>query len=137
MKFTKYKSQRLLRIASLLITISLSIQSRGTAQTDIRILMPAPFVDSTKELVDQYNSENKGKVKINVTRGPRETESVSDLAISSLLLQESPYDIILIDITWLPKYVKANWLTPLDGLINKNKWEVYNVTTSTRRSSIF
>ncbi len=89
----------------------------------INILMPAPFAESTENLVETFNKENQGKVKIKITKGPRETESVSDLAISSLLLGNSPFDILLIDVTWLPKYAAANWLTPLDELIKREDWD--------------
>ncbi len=91
--------------------------------TKINILMPAPFADSTKDLIDQFNKENKGDINIKVIRGPRETESVSDLAISSLLLGNSPFDILMIDITWLPKYAAAGWLAPMDRYISKRDWD--------------
>ena len=81
---------------------------------NINILMPAPFVDSTLEIVNDFNRIQKGKIHINLTKGPRETESVSDLAISSLLLGNSPFDIILMDVTWLPKYAEAGWLEAMD-----------------------
>ncbi len=83
--------------------------------------MPAPFADSTTELVREFNAKHRGKINVNVTRGPLETEAVSDLAISSLLLGNSPFDIILVDVTWLPKYVAAGWLTPLDNWIKKEE----------------
>ncbi len=85
--------------------------------------MPAPFADSTSELIRSFNDNNKGKISIEVDRGPLETESVSDLAISSLILGKSPYDIILMDVTWLPKYAEAGWIKPIDRLIDINKWD--------------
>ncbi len=83
----------------------------------VNILMPAPFADSSDLLVKQFNQKNKGRIKLKVTRGPRETESVSDLAISSLLLGKTPFDLILMDVTWMPKYAAAGWLSPLDEWI--------------------
>ncbi|WP_320667738.1 ABC transporter substrate-binding protein [Prochlorococcus sp. MIT 1307] len=82
--------------------------------------MPAPFAKSTERLVEQFNKENKGKINLEVTQGPLETESVSDLAISSLLLGNSPFDILLMDVTWLPKYAEAGWLATLDQWIDPN-----------------
>ncbi len=104
------------------ISIAYSAWSFTHKPIDINILMPAPFADSTSTIVDQYNHENKGKVHINVTRGPLETEAVSDLAISSLLLGASPFDIILIDVTWLPKYAEAGWISSLDKYIDIEEW---------------
>ena len=80
----------------------------------VTILMPAPFVDATADQVKRFNAENNGRIALNVIRGPRDTESISDLAISSLLLGTPPFDALLVDVTWLPKYVAADWLQPLD-----------------------
>lgn len=94
----------------------------GSEPKNINILMPAPFAESTGTIIKQFNQDHKGNINVHVTKGPKETEAVSDLAISSLLLGNTPYDIVLIDVTWLPKYVAADWLEPLDKWIDSNKW---------------
>ena len=80
----------------------------------VTILMPAPYADATAALVDRFNDDHRGRIHLNISRGPLETESISDLAISSLLLGSPPFDALLVDVTWLPKYVAAGWLEPLD-----------------------
>ncbi len=90
---------------------------------EVTILMPAPFADSTEVLVNKFNKDHESKITIKVTRGPLETESVSDLAISSLLLGDSPFDIILIDVTWLPKFAAAGWLEPLNNRVESSQWK--------------
>ena len=89
----------------------------------INILMPAPFVDSTKDLINKFNITNKENIKVTVIRGPMETEAVSDLAISNLILGNTDYDAILMDVTWLPKYASTGWLEPLDKYIDNKRWE--------------
>ena len=86
----------------------------ASAVERVNVLMPAPFADATAELVAAFNQEHPG-IELSVTRGPLETEAVSDLAISSLLLGSSPYDLLLMDVTWTPKYAAAGWLEPLEG----------------------
>ena len=76
--------------------------------------MPASFADASAPLVQEFNASHPG-IRLEVTRGPLDTESVSDLAISGLLLGSSPYDLLLMDVTWTPKYVAAGWLEPLEG----------------------
>jgi multiple sugar transport system substrate-binding protein len=88
----------------------------------VRVLMPAPFADATAAVVDRFNRSH-GDVRIAVTRGPFETESVSDLAISSLLLGDSPYDLLLMDVTWTAKYAAAGWLAPLDPWLGPDALE--------------
>ena len=86
----------------------------ATAVERVNVLMPAPFADATRELVAAFNRDHPD-IELSVTRGPLETEAVSDLAISSLLLGSSPYDLLLMDVTWTPKYAAAGWLEPLEG----------------------
>ncbi len=120
--FNKGLRINILLLVTFLTTTSSSIAALNLKSKEINVLLPAPFADSTKELVKEFNEVNKNRIKIKVTRGPRETESVSDLAISSLILGKSPFDIVLIDITWLPKYVEADWLYPLDKWITTDSW---------------
>ncbi len=106
------------------LTTLTSLNSNGKADItkQINILMPAPFQESTKELINEFNEKNIGKIKVRVTKGPRETEAVSDLAISSLLLGNSPYDGLLIDVTWLPKYAQAGWITDLSKWFSNDEY---------------
>ena len=112
----------LLFSTSILYT-SKSINSNRYIKTkEVNILMPAPFADSTKELVNEFNKLNSPLIKVNVTRGPMETEAVSDLAISNLLLGNTKYDALLMDVTWVPKYISAGWLSPLNKFIEAEEW---------------
>lgn len=82
----------------------------------VRILMPAPLADATVPAVQQFNRRS-GDVQIAVSRGPLDTETLSDLASSSLLLGDSPFDLLLMDVSWTPRYVAAGWLQPLETLL--------------------
>ena len=84
--------------------------------------MPAPFAEATALLVTDFNQHQRN-IRIQVTRGPFETEMVSDLAISSLLLGDSPYDLLLMDVTWTAKYARAGWLLPLDDWLGRDALE--------------
>jgi len=88
----------------------------------VRVLMPAPFAEATALLVTDFNQHQRN-IRIQVTRGPFETEMVSDLAISSLLLGDSPYDLLLMDVTWTAKYARAGWLLPLDDWLGRDALE--------------
>ena len=84
--------------------------------TTVRVLMPSPFVDATAPLVAAFNREHRD-LHIEVARGPLDTEAMSDLAIGSLLLGSTPYDLLLMDVSWTARYVAAGWLLPLEGLL--------------------
>jgi multiple sugar transport system substrate-binding protein len=74
-------------------------------------------------LVEAFNREHRETIHLEVIRGPLETESISDLAISSLLLGDSPFDALLMDVTWLPKYAEAGWLEPLDPWFDQTAFD--------------
>ena len=99
----------------------LGLSALARQPDQVSILMPAPFADSTAELVKRFNREHRGRIHLNVIRGPMETEAISDLAISSLLLGDTPFDALLMDVTWIPKYAKAGWLEPLDGYFSDDE----------------
>lgn len=88
----------------------------GPRPVEVSVLMPAPFADATAPLVAGFNRTHRD-LQIAVTRGPLDTEALSDLAISSLLLGDTPYDLLLMDVTWTPKYAAAGWLEPLEPLL--------------------
>ena len=115
MMFSRRKfSSLLVGLICLVALISTTPALVASQIETISILMPAPFADSTVKLVDNFNTLYKNQIHLNVIRGPRQTESMSDLAISSLLLGDTPFDGLLMDITWLPKYARAGWLEGLD-----------------------
>ncbi|WP_411867510.1 extracellular solute-binding protein [Vulcanococcus limneticus] len=89
---------------------------------EVSVLMPAPFADATAPLVAAFNRGHRD-LQIAVTRGPLDTEALSDLAISSLLLGDTPYDLLLMDVTWTPKYAAAGWLEPLERLLGEDAME--------------
>jgi multiple sugar transport system substrate-binding protein len=103
-----------LLLVALVGSLSLGLWGLATERVEpVSVLMPAPFADATAELVSGFNRSHP-RIALSVTRGPLETEAVSDLAISSLLLGDSPYDLLLMDVSWTPKYAAAGWLEPLD-----------------------
>jgi multiple sugar transport system substrate-binding protein len=92
--------------------------SSPNAPTTVRVLMPAPFADATAAAVARFN-RGPSRWRIAVTRGPLDTEALSDLAISSLLLGDTPFDLLLMDISWTARYAAAGWLVPLEPLLGE------------------
>lgn len=95
------------------------LQAAALRPEPVSVLMPAPFADATAALVERFN-RSQSRISLNVSRGPLDTDAMSDLAISSLLLGSSPYDLLLMDVTWTPKYAAAGWLEPLEAWLGEN-----------------
>ena len=99
---------------ALVIALGALVGSASFRAEEVSILMPSSFTDASADLVKAFNREHRGRIHLKLIRGPLNTESISDLAISSLLLGDAPFDALLMDVTWLPKYAAAGWLEPLD-----------------------
>ena len=110
------KLRRLLAGGALALVMALGalIGSASFRAEEVSILMPSSFTDASADLVKAFNREHRGRIHLSLIRGPLNTESISDLAISSLLLGDAPFDALLMDVTWLPKYAAAGWLEALD-----------------------
>ena len=107
----------LLAILVCIVTVNLAEASEIES---ISFLFPAPYAEATRDLVQQFNRENHGKIKLSVIRGPFATEAMSDLAISSLILGKAPFDGLLMDVTWLPKYAATGWVEPLESYFDQD-----------------
>ena len=90
--------------------------ARAPRPVTVSVLMPAPFADATAEPVRRFNADHP-ELRLQVVRGPLDSEALSDLAVSSLLLGDTPYDLLLVDLTWTARYAAAGWLEPLDPLL--------------------
>jgi multiple sugar transport system substrate-binding protein len=84
--------------------------------------MPASFADATAEPVRHFNAAHSD-LRLEVVRGPLDGDTLSDLAVSGLLLGDTPYDLLLIDQTWTARYAAAGWLTPLEPLLGEDALE--------------
>ena len=99
---------------ALVMALGVLVGSASSRAEEVSILMPSSFTDASADLVKAFNREHRGRIHLKLIRGPLNTESISDLAISSLLLGDAPFDALLMDVTWLPKYAAAGWLEALD-----------------------
>ena len=67
--------------------------------------------------MEEFN-QNNPDVRLELVEGPNATNQLEDLYTSSFLLGNSPYDLVLMDIVWVPKFAAAGWLMPLDDRIS-------------------
>ncbi|WP_342055963.1 ABC transporter substrate-binding protein [Crocosphaera sp. Alani8] len=56
-------------------------------------------------------------IRINLVEGPNATDQIEDLYTSSFLLGNAPYDLVFMDIIWVPKFAAAGWLLDLSERI--------------------
>jgi multiple sugar transport system substrate-binding protein len=112
----------MLGLLLILLPAALLARPVAAATTTVRVLMPSPFVDATASLVADFNRDHP-QLQVEVVRGPLDTEAMSDLAIGGLLLGDTPYDLLMMDVSWTAKYAAAGWLVPLEGLLGDDALE--------------
>lgn len=85
------------------VTVTVLIQALETVQWQ-------PFVE-------KFEAENPD-INLEPIEGPNVTNQVEDLYTASFLLGNSPYDIVYMDIIWVPKFAAAGWLLPLSDRLS-------------------
>ncbi len=66
-----------------------------------------------RPFLQEFQAKNPD-IRLNVVEGPFDTNLQENLLTSAFLLGDSPYDILYLDIVWVPKFAAAGWLRPLD-----------------------
>lgn len=107
------------------ISIALSVIFYGKvafSQQPVRLTMMMSALDAAQAqiVVDQFEQQNPN-IDINLVEGPNATNLVEDLYTSSFLLGDSPYDLIAMDVVWLPKFAAAGWLVDLSDQISQTE----------------
>ncbi|NJO18982.1 MAG: ABC transporter substrate-binding protein [Spirulinaceae cyanobacterium RM2_2_10] len=59
-----------------------------------------------------FEAENPD-IDLEIIEAPNDTNLVEDLYTSAFLLGDSPYDLVYLDIVWVPKFAAAGWLLDL------------------------
>lgn len=75
-------------------------------------------------LVKEFEADNPD-IKINLLEGPNDTNLQEDLYTSAFLLGESPYDLIMMDVVWLPKFAAAGWLLDLSDRMSASQLSAF------------
>ncbi|MEB3175456.1 MAG: ABC transporter substrate-binding protein [Cyanobacteriota bacterium] len=83
----------------------------------VTVLMPAVEVVEWAPLVADFNRE-RTDIQIQMLEGPVFTDQLESLYTTALLLGKSPYDVMNIDVSWLPKFAAAGWLLDLNPLLS-------------------
>ena len=87
---------------------------------ELNLLMHVPEAQQWSGIVESFEAENPN-IKLNVIEGPSATNLVEDLHTSAVILGDSPYDLIYLDIAWVPKFAAAGWLMDLSDSLTEEE----------------
>ncbi len=88
------------------------------SQQPIHLTMLTSALDAAQgqSLVAAFEAQNPD-IKLDVVEGPNASNLIEDLYTASFLLGDSPYDLVMMDVVWLPKFAAAGWLLDLTDRI--------------------
>ncbi|MEG4339324.1 ABC transporter substrate-binding protein [Microcoleus sp. D3_18_C2] len=82
----------------------------------LTMLMQGQDLVNWKPFVKEFEQKNPD-IRINLIEGPFDSNLIENLYTSAFLLGDSPYDIINMDIVWVPKFAAAGWVSDLTDRI--------------------
>ncbi|MFC1521724.1 ABC transporter substrate-binding protein [Elusimicrobiota bacterium] len=90
-----------------------SCGKKDDGKTTLSILL-GPDIGGAWKTVAKRFEEKHPDISIDIIEGSQSTNSREDLYTTSFLSGESSYDLVYMDIVWLPKFTAQGWLLPLD-----------------------
>ncbi|MEG4809738.1 ABC transporter substrate-binding protein [Microcoleus sp. F8-D3] len=83
----------------------------------LTMLMQGQDLVNWRPFVKEFEQKNPN-IRINLIEGPFDSNLIENLYTSAFLLGDSPYDIINMDIVWVPKFAAAGWVRDLTDKIS-------------------
>lgn len=91
-------------------------------KVEISIMMTSGNAKRWKPLEAKFEQENP-HINLQIIDAPNSTNVIEDLYTSAFLLGDSPYDLVYMDIIWLPKFAAAGFLKDLSEFVSEDKLE--------------
>ena len=82
----------------------------------LTMMLQASEAQDWQPLVDDFEAAHPN-IKIQLVQGPNATNLRENLYTTSFLLGDVPYDLIYMDIVWVPKFAAAGWLMDMSDRI--------------------
>lgn len=114
------------RMAILAITAALLVGMPASLSQPVTLtfLMVAPETPTWKPLIEEFERQNPD-IKLKMLEGPISSNLIEDLYTSAFLLGSSPYDLVHMDVVWVPKFAAAGWLLDLSDRVSKEQLAQY------------
>lgn len=101
----------------LLLALAFVLAPRGNQDGSERIVIR--FLDrpdrggAWQEIIQRFEAAHPD-IHVELVEGPTATDNREDQYVASMLSGSSPYDLVYMDVIWVPKFASQGWLLPLD-----------------------
>lgn len=100
------------------LTVVFVLPALTQQPVQIRVFMQALEAAQWQPFIEEFEQQNPD-IDLEIITGPNDTNLVEDLYTSAFLLGDSPYDLVYMDIVWVPKFAAAGWLRPLGEYVSE------------------
>ncbi|NEO86658.1 MAG: ABC transporter substrate-binding protein [Spirulina sp. SIO3F2] len=104
--------------ATLLIIQFIILPVFSQQPVKIRVMMQALEAAQWEPIEAAFEADNPD-IDLEIIKAPNATNLVEDLYTSAFLLGDSPYDLVYLDIVWVPKFAAAGWLQDLSDFVDE------------------
>ncbi len=109
----------LLGFLSFLLLLGFHLPAATQTKTvTLNALIGSPTSSQMQSMARAFEKKHPG-IKINLLEGPSSTNLIEDLYTSAFILGNSPYDLLYMDLVWVPKFAAAGWLMELSDRISE------------------
>jgi multiple sugar transport system substrate-binding protein len=105
-----------LLLAPLLIVGCKKAASDG--RTPVRFLVAPDVGGFTKEIISRFETENPA-YRVEMVEGPASGDTRENMYSTAFMGKEDTYDLVYMDVVWMPKFAAQGWLRPLDDWFTK------------------
>ena len=92
----------------------------ATEKVTLNVLIFSGQAIQWEPLVKEFHAQNPN-IEFNIVKGTNDSNVLEDLYTSAFILGDSPYDLVFMDITWVPKFAAAGWLMDLSNRLSKQE----------------
>jgi multiple sugar transport system substrate-binding protein len=92
--------------------------AQPTATVEINWYVGKDVTDANKTLVQIFNSR-QSRIRVNWQEQPPSTSEQHDKYVSILAAKDPSVDVFALDIPFVPEFASAQWLTPLDDMVDR------------------
>ena len=90
----------------------------------IRFLANPDVGGFAKRIIKEFEKTHPG-IKVEMIEGPAASDARENLYASSFMAKEDTYDLIYMDVAWLPKFAAQGWLAPVDQWFTPDKRKAF------------
>ena len=84
---------------------------------ELTMMLQASEAQDWQPIIADFE-ESHPDIKLKLVQGPNATNLRENLYTTSFLLGDVPYDLIYMDIVWVPKFAAAGWLMDMSDRLS-------------------